>query len=136
MHPISKKSLAGKKRRISKKRSNDALKTALDITADATTLMLDLYECVIGSVADYDQAISEISLALDPKQSVEDNNKLSAIHLDFTATLAPDQVNDLARLLDAYEQVSFWREAAAFYLGAATAAQLRTLAQQTGGRLT
>jgi hypothetical protein len=113
-----------RKRRVTKKRSNAALKTALDVTEKAS-LMLDLYECVIGSVADYDQAISEISHALDPRQSVEDSNALTNLHLAFTAKITPEQVSDLERLINAYESVSFWREAAAFYLGAATAAQLR-----------
>ncbi len=123
MHPISKKKVSGKKRRVSKKGSDAALVTALEIVSRAHRLKLDVYESVVQSLQDYDESIDQITSALDPK-SVKDASALLAARLEFSSKIDAALAKDFQKLGDLMEDFSFWRETGSFFLGLAVGATL------------
>jgi hypothetical protein len=111
------------RKKISRSKSNAALRTALDATATAP-LAMDIYESIIGALEDYGALVDEVAKNLDPKVT-DDIQALTAARLEFCAKLDPSLIHDFEKLSDCVTDVAFWRKVASFYLGAAVASTLR-----------
>jgi hypothetical protein len=119
----SKKSLAGKQRRISRKRTDRALREALSVVAAAPRLRMDVYEGVLAALHDYDSDVDRISRKLDPKAG-EDLNAFTRARLNFVTKLNRDLAREFQRVAELSEDASFWKSVGGFFLGVATGACL------------